>query len=413
MGNSADRRINRITNYFLRKFLADQASDDIGSFTNAQGLMMKDQSFRFQLIRRALLHKKAKALLIVLAVAMGASVVTALLNLEYDLRSRMNRELRDYGPNVLLIPDATSQQKLLPPSSKEIVNDPNLKSVILAYTPELLVAGELKSETIMITGAELKSLKKLYPGWAWQPSQINNEGTYAGVRLAKKLELRNGDQVQLISGKSSISVRISGTIESGEAEDDQLFVPISTAQQLISRDDAVQLMAISALGDAPDVEKRFGSALKNRHGIQFQLIRKIASAEETILNRISNLMTLVISIIFITLFFCINTTVSAILLARQSEIALLRILGARRKQIMAGLTSELLILAIIGGLIGFAGGIFVAQILGKILFQTYIEPHLRIFFITILASMAMMILCSFLPIRRAINRQAAAVLREA
>jgi putative ABC transport system permease protein len=63
---------------------------------------MNKNSFRWRLIRRALLHKKAKALLLILAVMMGSSVVTALLNLEFDLRSRMNRELRDYGPNVIL-----------------------------------------------------------------------------------------------------------------------------------------------------------------------------------------------------------------------------------------------------------------------------------------------------------------------
>jgi putative ABC transport system permease protein len=374
---------------------------------------MKDKAFRFQLIRRALLHKKAKALLLILAVAMGSSVVTALLNLEYDLRSRMNRQLRDYGPNVLLTPDSASNQRLLPASAQNILQDRNVSSIVLASTPELFVAGQLKGSAVMIVGADLQSLKKLYPGWDWEPSQLSNHDAYAGKRLAEKLHLQNGSIVQIQSEQNSASVKIAGTIESGEAEDDQFFVPISTAQRLIQNEDAIQMIAVSALGDAPDVEKRFQSVLNNVSGVQFQLIRKIALAEEIILNRISSLMSLVIGIIFVTLFFCINTTVSAILLGRQSEIALLRILGARRKQIMAGLTLELLVLAVIGALVGFAGGILVAQVLGKILFQTYIEPHAKIFWITLLSSIAMMILCSFLPIRRAINRQAATVLKEA
>ena len=374
---------------------------------------MKDHAFRFHLIRRALLHKKAKALLLILAVAMGSSVVTALLNLEYDLRSRMNRELRDYGPNVLITPHSVSNQRFLPASAQNILKDPDLSAIVIASTPELFVAGQLNNSAVMITGADLKSIKKLYPSWNWEPSNGSDNDAYAGKRLAERLHLEKDSVVQITSEKNSISIKIAGTLESGEAEDDQLFVPISAAQRLIEHKDAVQMIAVSALGDAPDVEKRMGLALNRVSGVQFQLIRKIASAEEVILNRISNLMSLIIGIIFVTLFFCINTTISTILLGRQSEIALLRVLGARRRQIMTGLTLELLVLAIIGALVGFAGGILVAQLLGKILFQTYIEPHARIFWITLFASMAMMILCSFFPIRRVINRQAAAVLKEA
>jgi putative ABC transport system permease protein len=101
------------------------------------------------------------------------------------------------------------------------------------------------------------------------------------------------------------------------------------------------------------------------------------------------------------------------LLGRQSEIALLRVLGARRKQIMRGLILELLVLALCGGLLGFVVGILMAQILGKILFQTFVQPHVLVFLVTIFSSLAMMVFSSYFPIRRVINRQAAAVLKEA
>jgi putative ABC transport system permease protein len=311
----------------------------------------------------------------------------------------------------LLIPDTT--EKLLPSSVQNILQDRRLSEIVTASSPEVFVAAELNGTPIMLIGADLKSLKKLYPGWVWEPATVQDNDVYIGKRLANRLRVKKGSTVLIASSEKNISIKISGTLESGESEDDQLFIPIASARELISNHDATQLIAISALGEATDVEKRFKSALTGWPGVQFQVIRKIASAEETILNRISNLMSLVIGIIFVILFFCINTTVSALLLGRQSEIALLRILGARRKQIMVGLTLELLVLAIMGGLLGFVGGIFVAQVLGKILFQTYIEPHPIIFWITIASSMAMMVLCSFLPIRRAINRQAATVLKEA
>src|SRR5262245_33905979 len=97
---------------------------------------MRRNSFRWVLLKQALMQKKAKALLIVLAVAMGASVVSALLNLQRDLRYRMNRELRDYGPNVLVVPDAHATNTLeasVLPALLSVKDGPK----ILAASPEL------------------------------------------------------------------------------------------------------------------------------------------------------------------------------------------------------------------------------------------------------------------------------------
>jgi putative ABC transport system permease protein len=169
----------------------------------------------------------------------------------------------------------------------------------------------------------------------------------------------------------------------------------------------------SAVGDLPEVEKEFGALVRANPDVKFQVIRKIAAAEASILDKISRLMGLVISLIFVILFFCIHTTVSAILLSRQSEIALLRVLGARRKQITAVLTSELLVLGLAGGVSGYAVGILMAQLLGKTLFQSYVRPSALVFVITLSFSLLLMIVSSFLPISRAVNRQAALVLKEA
>ena len=370
---------------------------------------MNKNSFRWRLVKRALLHKKAKALLLILAVMMGSSVVTTLLNIHLDLRSRMNRELRDYGPNVILVPDP-AKSKLIPNSELRILRDKRLG--LIGYAPQLFVSAEIKNVPVVITGTDVNALKNLYPGWLYDTDSITPIDAIAGKKLAERMGLKKGALVEIAAGWHRQDVRIGGTLESGEAQDDQLFVPIVIAQGL-SGNIGFNNVLISALGDANDVEKRFSTLITPASGMSFQLVRKITTAEQIILDRISNLMSLVIGIIFVILFFCIHTTVSAILLGRQSEIALLRVLGARRKQIMRGLILELLVLALCGGLLGFVVGILMAQILGNILFQTFVQPHVLVFLITIFSSLAMMVFSSYFPIRRVINRQAAAVLKEA
>ena len=187
---------------------------------------------------------------------------------------------------------------------------------------------------------------------------------------------------------------------------------LKQVQQFTGNEGRFHVVMLSVVGDIPAVDKEFKSFLSGHPNVDFRIIRKIAVGETLILNRISKLISLVILIILVTLFFCINTTVSAVLLSRQQEIALFRVLGARRRQILFELTVEQAVLGLIGGCLGFLLGVVMAQILGQVLFQTYIAPRGSIFGIAILSSLLMMIVSTIFPIRRAVNRQAALVLKE-
>jgi hypothetical protein len=54
-----------------------------------------------------------------------------------------------------------------------------------------------------------------------------------------------------------------------------------------------------------------------------------------------------------------------------------------------------------------------AQVLGKVLFQSYITPSVMVFLFTLFFSLVLMGASSLLPISRAVNREAALVLKEA
>jgi putative ABC transport system permease protein len=374
---------------------------------------MKRNEFRWRLLKQALMQKKAKALLILLAVTMGASVVSALLNVQTDLRSRMNRELRDYGPNLVIVPK--NNQLYLPEEYlKNIENSPVSKKVI-ASTPQLFVPLKVGDFSAILVGANLISFRKLYPSQDWSPGPKNsNPGeVFIGKRLARKINASLQKKISLKTTKDEMQLTVAGFVESGEAEDDQLFADLDVAQQLLGSGPRYQAILLSVLGDLPQVQSEFDELVRDHPGVEFHLIRKIAATETLFLDKLSRLVGLVISLIFIILFFCIHTTVSTVLISRQSEIALLRVLGARRKQIAATLSSELLLLGALGGICGYALGILMSQVLGKVLFQSYITPSFLIFLITLLFSLSLMVISSILPIFRAVNRQAALILKEA
>ena len=384
---------------------------------------MTRNEFGWRMLKQSLLQKKAKALLILLAVMMGASVFAALLNVQLDLRGRMNRELRDYGPNVVILP-AANHSSLSDDFLKQLQNS-GISSKVLVYTPEIFVPVRVSNLPAILVGVDIAAYRKLYPSQEWT---VSGAGAHArsvdgasappgsifiGKRLAQKIKIPADKIVTVQSQNHEMKFAVGGFVESGEAEDDQLFVSVSDAQSLNGQPGRVQSILFSALGTMQEVQQQFQKLIGNNHEVKFQLIRKIAAAESLFLDKISRLIGLVILLIFIILFFCIHTTASAILMSRQSEIALMRVLGARRKQITYTLTSELLLLGMLGGICGFLLGMVMAQILGKILFHAYITPSLLVFVITIFFSLLLMVVSSIRPIARAVNIPAALVLKEA
>jgi putative ABC transport system permease protein len=372
---------------------------------------MTRREFRWLLLKQALLQKKGKALLILLALTIGASVVAALLNVQIDLRSRMNRELRDYGPNIVLLPK--QEGAFLSDDYLVAIRHSPISERIIASTSELFVPVSIQDLRVMLVGVEMNGYRKIYPSFDWQMRSASSDAIFLGKRLAERLRADKKQTVGVKILNEDVTLPIGGVIESGEAEDDQAFVSLHLAQKLSHREHQMQAVLLSVLGDIPQVENDLREAVGNQKGMTYQIIRKIATAETLILDKISRLMGLVVVLIFVILCFCIHTTVTAILLSRQQEIALLRVLGARRKQITEALTSELLVLGVIGGILGFGVGMLMAQILGRVLFQSWIVPSIIVFVITLFFSLFLMVTSSFLPISRAVNRQAALALKEA
>ncbi|MGH9856363.1 MAG: ABC transporter permease, partial [Acidobacteriota bacterium] len=343
----------------------------------------------------------------------GASVFAALLNLQMDLRSRMNRELRDYGPNVVIQPEINGGY--IPSDFLGNLQGSPMIPKVIAYTPQFVMPVEIQRRPVLLAVVNIEAYRKLYPSqdWKLRDGMKGGDAIYIGKRLADKLRANDLDRLALHLRNREVDLAIGGLVESGESEDDQVFISLNTAQKLGITDRGYHSILLSVLGDLPEVESGFDALVQNQTGVQYKVIRKIAAAESTILDKLSRLMGLVILLIFIILFFCIHTTVSAILLSRQSEIALLRVLGAKRKQITALVTTELLVLGLLGGICGYAIGMVMAQVLGKVLFQSFVTPSVIVFLFTLFFSLVLMTVSSLLPISRAVNRQAALVLKEA
>ena len=59
---------------------------------------------RLRILRGSLIERRGRVTLAVLAIAIGTSVAAALLLVSLDVGSKVQKELRAYGPNAMLAP---------------------------------------------------------------------------------------------------------------------------------------------------------------------------------------------------------------------------------------------------------------------------------------------------------------------
>src|SRR5437762_2149583 len=107
----------------------------------------------------------------------------------------------------------------------------------------------------------------------------------------------------------------------------------------------------------------------------------------------------------------VGTSSAASVIERQVEIGLMKALGAGSGTVGFLLAAEQLLLAFVGGGVGYALGIVLARLLGERIFGAAPEPSLLVFFVVIGLAAIVTLLGSAIPLRRASRIEPAPILR--
>jgi len=107
----------------------------------------------------------------------------------------------------------------------------------------------------------------------------------------------------------------------------------------------------------------------------------------------------------------VGASAAASVIERRTEIGLMKALGAGSGMVGFLLAAEQLLLAFVGGGIGYALGILLARILGQKIFGAAPEPSFIVFFVVIALAAGVTLLGSALPLHRASRYQSAPILR--
>ena len=373
------------------------------------------QSMFWRLIFRALRLRLQRVLIIFTALTVGASIVTAMAAVYFDINTKMSQELRTFGANFYI---GSSDGGMMNQAELNAILQKAPDGFITAASPYLYGVTRSDLEKIVLMGVNFDAMRILAPYWQITGSAINvnfdDRNAMIGKTLAERLHVKVGDSLQL--SKNAVekhSFNIKGIVEAGDATDNMLIVNVEFAQNWLDKEGVVNnaLLNVQNEQGANTVDQFAEKIMQQYPDLTARPIRKVSASEGQILEKIKGLMGLISLVILVLATLCVNTTLIAIVGERSKEFALQKSLGAKKFDIIRQISTEILIIAFCAIIIGLGLGYLLAQVLGITVFKSYIDIRLPVLPITIVLSLLVAFVAVIIPTRRALSINVANVLK--
>jgi putative ABC transport system permease protein len=420
---------------------------------------------------RRLRHK----LLTGAALALGMAVATAALSVSLDVGDRLAREFRSLGANLLVTPQADSLPleiggvdyrpvnagAYLPESDLGKLKTIFWRNNIVGFAPavEAPVDAWTKSSQTYSTPA-IAVHATLIGTWASHVVSVPDGSTYVtgiektnpwwqvdgrwfkdgaqecvvGKSFAARSGAKVGSALNIKTRQRNLSLLVTGILSGGGPEDDAIVAPIKIAQEIAGKRGEYRRLYVSALTKpedefgrrdpstlAPaDYERWYCTpyissiALQIKQvlpGADVRVIRRVADGEGAILTRVRTLLWLVTFASLLAAALAVGASSAASVIERRTEIGLMKALGAGSGTVGSLLAAEQLLLALVGGGLGYALGIVLARLVGQKIFGA--APEFSFLVLAVIAGLAALVtlLGSAIPLRRASRYEPAPILR--
>lgn len=411
----------------------------------------------FSIIKRSFANQKKAMALMIISIAVGTALAASLITISLEINGKISRELRSFGANIIVEPkieglaDISGQKRFL--RYEDIIKTKTIfwRHNILGIAPFLDTKAEVKVkdkvEEINVIGAwyekelplpgEAKKfkagLKTVSPWWHvngnWPDTK---DKIIVGVSLAARLAVKTGDPL-LLDGRE---VTVSGTLETGGPEDNQVFMDLEALQEIRKMQGKVSRVFVSALTTPmdefayknPDTMskteyekwycKGYVTSIAKQleevfNGSAVKPIWQVAETEGKVLDRLRLLIYLLCIIALTASAIGVSTTMIMSLLRRIEEIGLMKAIGADRTRIITIFLTEGIIIGIVGGILGYLLSLGVSRYIGMKVFQTGLEQRAMLLPVAIGNAILIAVAGTILPIRRALGIKPGIVLKGA
>ena len=349
-------------------------------------------------------------LVALLAIAVGATILSGLVTIYYDVPRQMGEQFRSYGANMIFTPSGSEK---LTVDQIEKAEGKIKGNQLVGAAPYRYENITLNERPLIAAATDFKGAQKTSPYWRVDGEWPSEKGqTLVGKETAGTLGIKPGDTVTLVydleglpatsdeankgeRNQNSRDFTVAGILDTGGNEEKYIFISISDMEALTDKTDVFDMTELSVSANQNELEKYADTITKNVDGVSARLVKRVTQSENKVLSTM----------------ICVATTMMAVVTERRKEVGLRKALGASNRSIIFEFMGEGLLLGAIGGLLGSVCGFVFAQAVSMNVFNSSIQFHWVLIPITIIVSVLVTGLSCLLPVRSATDVDPALVLK--
>lgn len=433
---------------------------------------MTNRKMFFTMLWGAVFRRRSRAMMAVIASLVGAATLFCLASVCVAVPQQMNEEMRAYGANLIVTPaSATGKSQGIDTATVRNVTaligaGHSVKSAAYRYE-----SVRINSASYTIAGVDVKAVRALNRHWNVTGDWPGSGNVMVGRDVADALGVKVGSRVTIgyraadasASASSSASAksdsdestetaessaqgtqstqttqgeqttqatengrvssdimdnngtefRIAGIVDTGGNEDSIIYATTADVSKLAGHERGADVVeySVNAMGD--ELNAIVNRINKNTNtAVKAQTVTKITSSDTRIIAMLQTLFWIVSLVVLVLTLVGVGTTISSIVSQRRNEIGLRKALGADSRAIGVEFYVESGIYGLIGGLLGTAIGYVLARVLCATVFGRAIGLNWLLCVGSLLLSVAIAVIASIPPVRRATRIDPAIVLRE-
>lgn len=378
--------------------------------------MTKRKMF-LRMITASLVRRRSRMLVALLAIAVGATILSGLVTIYYDVPRQMGAQFRSYGANMIFLAASNEAQFDLNTVQQGAARIDADKLVGVA--PYRYETVRIHEQPILAAGTDFGGAKATSPywhidgDWPTAPHEV-----LVGQETAEFLGLRAGDvfNVTWSSGEEDelnlgVDMTVAGILETGGSEEEYLYMTLADLEELAGATERLDVAELSVSASADELKAYEQDIEANVPDIAPRLVKRVTESESTVLTKLQSLVFLVTAVVLVLTMICVATTMTAVVTERRKEIGLRKSLGASDGSIIGEFMGEGLLLGGVGGILGSILGFAFAQFVSVHVFSSSITYQPALLPVTILVSVLVTGLVCLLPVRSATEVDPALVLK--
>jgi len=340
----------------------------------------------------------------VLAMVVAAAVATSLLNLSVDVDSKLRKEFRSYGANVVVVAKPDQQ---LPQGTLDQVKSA-LAGRGLAVPFAYAVARTSSGQSVVVSGTDFDQVRQLDAWWRVSAWPDKSGEALVGERAAAVVS-PTGEPFDLSFQGRTRHFIPAGSLRTGAAEDSRVYLSLADFRDWTGVDPSTIEMAVT--GSPAEVNGVMDSLAKALPAAEVRPVRQVMEGEARVLGKTHATLIAAAVLVIVTSALCVLSTLMGWVFDHRQDFAILKALGASEWLISGFFAAESAVLGVVGAVIGFGIGIGVAAWIGRASFHAPVIPRFSVLPWVLLGSIVVALMAAALPMSVLRRVQPAVILR--